>query len=71
MKTNLTRIGESVALLLDEPLLEQAGLREDDEVEVSASATGLTVTPSRERKLEQLLDEMDEQYGSVFRRLAE
>ncbi|HYC90365.1 MAG TPA: hypothetical protein VEO54_14200 [Thermoanaerobaculia bacterium] len=65
MKTKL--VGS--ALVLDPAVLEQAGLQEGDEVEVSAK--GGVITVASVRKLDQLLDEMDEQYGSVFKRLAE
>ena len=65
MKTKVTGGG----LVLDPIVLEQAGFRDGDEVEVAANGRVITVTPVR--KLDALLDEMDEQYGSVFKRLAE
>jgi antitoxin component of MazEF toxin-antitoxin module len=75
MKKKLTRTGNSVALVLDRPLLEQLGLDENSEVEVSTNGDVLVMTPTREparrRKLNKILDELDEQYAGVFRRLAE
>jgi len=75
MKKRLTRTGNSVALVLDRPLLEELGLKEDAEVELSTNGDVLVVTPIREharrRKLNKILDEMDQQYSGVFRRLAE
>ncbi|MEO8381628.1 MAG: AbrB/MazE/SpoVT family DNA-binding domain-containing protein [Acidobacteriota bacterium] len=75
MKKNLTRTGNSVALVLDKPLLEQLGLVEGSEVELSTNGDVLVVTPIRERarkrKLSKIMDELDEQYSGVFRRLAE
>lgn len=65
MKTRLTR----GALVLDPPLLEELGIDENGEVEISSDGRVLTITPVR--KLDGLLDEMDEQYGSVFKRLAQ
>ena len=57
------------ALVLDSELLAQVGISQDAEVDVSANGGVITVTPLRD--LDELLDEMDEQYGSVFKRLAE
>lgn len=75
MKKKLTRTGNSVALVLDKPLLEQVGLDENSEVEISTNGDIVLITPvrqkARRRKLAGILDTMDEQYGGVFRRLAE
>lgn len=75
MKKKLTRTGNSVALVLDRPLLEELGLDESSEVEISTNGDVLVMTPlrepSRRRKLNKILDELDEQYAGVFRRLAE
>ncbi|MFL6245743.1 MAG: AbrB/MazE/SpoVT family DNA-binding domain-containing protein [Thermoanaerobaculia bacterium] len=75
MKKKLTRTGNSVALVLDKPLLEELGLDENSDVEISTNGDVLVMTPvrerSRRRKLNQILDELDEQYAGVFRRLAE
>jgi antitoxin MazE len=75
MIKKLTRTGNSVALVLDKPLLEQMGIDENSEVEVSTNGDVVVITPvrekSRRRKLAKILDAMDEQYGGVFRRLAE
>jgi antitoxin component of MazEF toxin-antitoxin module len=75
MKKKLSRTGNSVALVLDKPLLEQLGLHENSEVEISTDGDVLVMTPLREsgrrRKLHKILDEIDEKYAGVFRRLAE
>lgn len=75
MKKKLTRTGNSVALVLDKPLLEQLGLEEGSDVEISASGDVLVVTPirgnTRRRKLEKIMDKLDARYGGVFQRLAE
>jgi len=74
MKTKLTRIGDSVALLLDEPLLEQAGLRENDEVEVSANTSGITVTPAeqarRDTEFRASVEKITAKYAGLFERLS-
>ena len=75
MIKKLTRTGNSVAIVLDKPLLEQAGLDEDSEVEVSTNGQVIVISPVREagrdRKLKRILEEMDEEYAGVFKRLAE
>ncbi|MEA2239797.1 MAG: antitoxin MazE [Thermoanaerobaculia bacterium] len=75
MKKKLTRTGNSVALVLDKPLLQQLGLEDGSDVEISASGDVLVVTPIREharrRRLAKIMDGLDARYGGVFRRLAE
>ena len=75
MQKKLTRTGNSVALVLDKPLLEQLGLDENSEVELSTNGDVLVMTPVRDRgrrrKLHKILDQLDEQYGGVFNRLAQ
>jgi antitoxin MazE len=74
MIKKLTRIGNSVGIVLDKPILEHLGLEEGSEVEVSTNGNVVLVTPlrpeARRRKLSKLLAEMDDQYGGVFERLA-
>ena len=75
MRKKLTRSGNSVALVLDKPLLEQLGMDENAEVELSTNGDVLVVTPirdaARRRKLRKIVEQMDEQYSGVFQRLAE
>jgi antitoxin MazE len=75
MKKKLTRTGNSLALVLDKPLLEQLGIDEGTELELSTNGDVLVMTPVRDRarnkKLKKILDELDREYGGVFRRLAE
>jgi antitoxin MazE len=75
MVKKLTRTGNSLALVLDKPLLEQLGIDETSELEISTNGDVLVVTPVRDRacekKLKKILEELDREYGGVFRRLAE
>jgi len=75
MVKHLTKTGNSLALVLDKPLLEQLGIDEDTPLEISTNGDVLVVTPvrdrGRERKLKKALEEMDRQYSGVFKRLAE
>jgi antitoxin component of MazEF toxin-antitoxin module len=75
MKKKLTRTGNSVALVLDKPVLEQLGLDENSEVEVSTNGDVLVMTPlrsaARERKFRRSSDKINAKYAGLFRRLAE
>ena len=75
MVKRLTRTGNSFALVLDKPLLEQLGIDENTPLELSTNGDVLVVTPvrdrARERKLKKALEEMDRKYSGVFKRLAE
>ena len=75
MIKRLTRTGNSIALVLDKPLLEQLGIDETTELELSTNGDVLVITPvrdaARQRKLRKILEEMDDRYGGVFKRLAE
>ena len=47
MIKKLTRTGNSIALVLDRPLLEELGLDENAEVEVSTNGQVIVITPKR------------------------
>jgi len=75
MIKKLTRTGNSVALVLDKPLLDQLGLDENAEVELSTNGQVLVVTPkrsaARERKFREVVAEINRDYAGLFRRLSE
>ena len=75
MAKRLTRSGNSLALVIDRPLLEALEIDAETELELSTGGDVLVVTPLRdpERKcrVAELVSEAHEQYGGVFRRLAE
>jgi len=75
MPKRLTRSGNSLALVIDRPLLEALAIDADTELELSTDGDVLVVTPVRNRKrkkrVAELVAEAHEQYGGVFRRLAE
>ena len=74
MKTKLTRVGEHVAVLLEKPFLAQAGLHEDDEVEVSATGATITVTKAgvseREAEFRASAERIVTRYAGLFERLS-
>lgn len=75
MVKRLVRSGNSLALIIDRPLLEAMGIDADTDLEISTDGDVLVVTPIRDRKrakrVAELVAEAHEQYGGVFRRLAE
>ena len=75
MIKKLTRTGNSVALILDKPLLEQLGLDENAEVELSTNGQVLVVTPkrgaARDRRFRKSAGKISQKYAGLFRRLSE
>jgi antitoxin component of MazEF toxin-antitoxin module len=75
MTKRLTRSGNSLALVIDRPLLEALDIDAETELELSTDGDVLVVTPIREgerkRNVAELVAEGHERYGGVFRRLAE
>jgi antitoxin component of MazEF toxin-antitoxin module len=75
MVKKLTKSGNSLALVIDRPLLDALGLDADTPLEVSTDGDVLVVSPVRDRrrtaKLRAAVRDAHERYGGVFRRLAE
>jgi len=75
MSKRLTRSGNSLALVIDKPLLDALDIDAETELELSTDGDVLVVSPLRERKrsakMKELVTEAHEQYGGVFKRLAE
>ena len=75
MHKKLTKTGNSVALVLERPLLDATGLEPGSTVEVSTDGDVIVITPQRDagrsEKLREGIEEMNRRYGGVFRRLAE
>ena len=75
MIKKLTRTGNSIALVLDKPLLEELGLDENAEVEVSTNGQVIIITPkrsaARDRKFRKAVDKVNGKYAGLFKRLSE
>jgi antitoxin component of MazEF toxin-antitoxin module len=75
MRKRLTKTGNSLALVLERPLLEATGIDAGTTLEVSANGDVIVVTPVRPKKraakLRAALEEINERYAGVFKRLAE
>ncbi|HET9317103.1 MAG TPA: AbrB/MazE/SpoVT family DNA-binding domain-containing protein [Vicinamibacteria bacterium] len=75
MRKRLTKTGNSVALVLDRPLLEATGIDAGTTVEVSTDGDVIVITPVRSKKraarLDAALEDINARYAGVFKRLAE
>jgi antitoxin component of MazEF toxin-antitoxin module len=75
MPKRLTRSGNSLALVIDKPLLDALEIDAETELELSTDGDVLVVSPLRERKrrakMKKLVTEAHERYVGVFKRLAE
>jgi len=75
MIKKLTKTGNSLALVLDKPLLDQVGIDAATPLEVSTDGHVIVVSPVRARgrtaRLKRLAAEAHRRYAGVFRRLAE
>ncbi len=74
MVKNLTRTGNSVALVLDRQLLEAANLDPDDQVEVSTNGRVIVIAPVRSKretdKFKRGQELMLAKFAGAFQRLA-
>jgi antitoxin component of MazEF toxin-antitoxin module len=71
----LTKTGNSLALVLDKPLLDRARINADTPLEVSTDGDVIVITPVRDARrtarLKRIVAEAHRQYGGVFKRLAD
>ena len=75
MRKTLTRTGNSLALVLDKPLLEATGIDDETPLEVSTDGDVIIISPVRSKKrtakLKEILEVLDREHAGAFRRLAE
>ena len=74
MKRRLTRTSEGYALVLDSELLASAGIDPEAEIEVSSTGTSIIVAGPDEARAQRVREAAalaHQQYGDVFRRLAQ
>ena len=74
MPKRLTRTGNSLALVLDRPILEATGIDDETLLEVSTDGDVIVISPVRPKrrtaKLKNVLEEIHRQHAGAFRRLA-
>lgn len=75
MTKKLTRIGNSLGVVLERPLLERVGIDARTELEVSTDGSVIVIAPRRnkrsDKKLKEVSDWMFEKYAGAFKKLAE
>ena len=75
MVKRLTKTGNSLALVLDRPLLARLKLNARTPLEVSTDGEVIVISPvrraQRTAKLKRIVAAAHHQYGGVFRRLAD
>ena len=75
MPKKLTRTGNSLALVLEKPILEATGIDGDTPLEVSTDGDVIIVSPVRSKrrtaKLKKILEALHREHAGAFRRLAE
>ena len=73
MIKKLSRSGNSLALVIDRPLLEQLQIDGDTELEVSTDGHVIVISPVRSKKrrarIKELADETLARYAGVFAKL--
>jgi antitoxin MazE len=75
MVKKLTKHGNSLALVIDRPILELLKIDPETPLDISTDGTHLIVAPARpsprRRKFEAAQDWAHKRYGKAFRKLAE
>lgn len=75
MIKTLQRHGNSHALVLDKPILEMLGAREDTPLQLAVSGGSLVVTPMNtgvgRDNIDRMFEDLQPRYGDMLRRLAE
>ena len=75
MIKKLSKHGNSLALVIDRPILDLLNISEDTELEVTTDGRVLVVAPAadaeRKKKFEQALEATNRRYGRTLKRLSE
>lgn len=74
MRKKLTKTGNSLALVLDKPLLDRVGIDASTPLEISTDGQVIVISPVRARRrtarLKRVVEEVHRRYSGAFRRLA-
>ena len=75
MRKKLTKTGNSLALVLDRPMLERANIDADTPLDVTTDGHVIVISPIRNKRrmaqITKIMDEAHGRYGRAFKRLAE
>lgn len=74
MIKNLTKHGNSMALIIDRAILELLKISESTPLEISTNGESLTISPVRDKKrlekFEKSLKKVNKKYGKALRNMA-
>lgn len=75
MTKKLTKHGNSLAIIIDKPILKLLGINEKTKLEIAVKNGSLIITPAskrsmKDRDIEQIADEIMDKYAEVFKKLA-
>ena len=75
MQKRLTKIGNSLGIVLDRPLLEKLGVDAETDLEISTDGSVILIAPVRSKrrdaKLKKVTDRVFNEYSGAFKKLAE
>ncbi len=74
LQGRLVQHGDTLALLLESEILKQLNINLDSKLDIVTDGDSIIVTvrdEERRAKLHRIMEEMNEEYGEVFKRLAE
>ncbi|MBN2475129.1 MAG: hypothetical protein JXB62_11010 [Pirellulales bacterium] len=75
MTKNLIKHGNSLALVIDKPILEMLQISADTPLELTTDGDSILISPvrdkSRQKKLRASLERINRKFGGDLRRLAE
>ena len=75
MIKRLTKHGNSLALVIEKPILELLGADAETQFEITTDGTALVLTPvmdaNRTERFQSALQRVDEKYPSALKKLAE
>lgn len=75
MTKTLIKHGNSLALVIDKPILEMLRITADTPLELTTNGDALMVVPirdeTRQQRLEAAIARVNEKFGETFRRLAD
>lgn len=75
MQKRLTKIGNSLGIVLDRPLLERLGVDAETDLEISTDGSVILIAPvrskKRDAKLKKVTDRVFDAYAGAFKKLAE
>jgi antitoxin component of MazEF toxin-antitoxin module len=74
MIKKLTKHGNSLALVIDKPVLELLKIEHDTPLDITTDGKRLMIEPAqpsaRRKKFEEAMASVEQKYGRVFKRLA-